>query len=44
VLLKAGNSLIYDPAGRGDGQQGYRVATGDVHTTTANPAELILLA
>jgi CRISPR-associated protein Csx17 len=44
VLLKAGNSLIYDPAGRGDGQQGYRVATGDVQTTTANPAELILLA
>jgi CRISPR-associated protein Csx17 len=44
VLLKAGNSLIYDPAGRGDGQQGYRVAISDVLTTTANPAELILLA
>ncbi|MCS5692618.1 type I-U CRISPR-associated protein Csx17 [Cyanobium sp. FGCU-6] len=44
VLLKVGNTLIYDPAGRGDGQQGYRVAVGDVHTTTANPAELILLA
>ena len=44
VLLKVGNSLIYDPAGRGDGQQGYRVAVGDVHTTTANPAEMILLA
>jgi CRISPR-associated protein Csx17 len=44
VLLKAGNSLIYDPAGRGDGQQGYRVASTDVQTTTANPAELILLA
>jgi CRISPR-associated protein Csx17 len=44
VLLKAGNTLIYDPAGRGDGQQGYRVASTDVQTTTANPAELILLA
>ena len=44
VLLKSGNSLIYDPAGRGDGQQGYRVAITDVQTTTANPAELILLA
>jgi CRISPR-associated protein Csx17 len=44
VLLKSGNSLIYDPAGRGDGQQGYRVASTDVQTTTANPAELILLA
>lgn len=44
VLLRVGNSLIYDPAGRGDGQQGYRVAVSDVHTTTANPAELILLA
>jgi CRISPR-associated protein Csx17 len=44
VLLKAGNSLIYDPAGRGDGQQGYRVASTDVQTTTANPAELFLLA
>ena len=44
VLLKAGNSLIYDPAGRGDGQQGYRVASTDVQTTIANPAELILLA
>ena len=44
VLLKAGNTLIYDPAGRGDGQQGYRVAVRDVHTTSANPAELILLA
>lgn len=44
VLLKSGNNLIYDPAGRGDGQQGYRVAITDVQTTTANPAELILLA
>ena len=44
VLLKAGNTLIYDPAGRGDGQQGYRVAISDVQATTANPAELILLA
>lgn len=44
LLLKIGNSLIYDPAGRGDGQQGYRVAISDVHSTTANPAELILLA
>jgi len=44
LLLRVGNSLIYDPAGRGDGQQGYRVAVSDVHTTTANPAELILLA
>jgi CRISPR-associated protein Csx17 len=44
VLVKAGNSLIYDPAGRGDGQQGYRIAISDVQTTTANPAELILLA
>lgn len=44
VLLKVGNTLIYDPASRGDGQQGYRVAVSDVHTTKANPAELILLA
>ena len=44
VLLKAGNSLIYDPAGRGDGQQGYRVAINDTQATIANPAELILLA
>lgn len=44
MLLKAGNSLIYDPAGRGDGQQGYRVAITDTQTTIANPAGLILLA
>jgi CRISPR-associated protein Csx17 len=44
VLEKAGNTLIYDPARRGDGQQGYRVATSDVQPTTANPADLILLA
>lgn len=44
VLLRAGNSLIYDPAGRGDGQQGYRVAIRDTQATTANPAQLILLA
>lgn len=44
VLVSAGNTLTYDPAGRGDGQQGYRVAISDTHKTTANPAELILLA
>ncbi|MEB3271660.1 MAG: type I-U CRISPR-associated protein Csx17 [Synechococcus sp.] len=44
LLLRSGNTLIYDPAGRGDGQQGYRVAVTDVHPTTANPAELVLLA
>jgi CRISPR-associated protein Csx17 len=44
VLLKVGNTLIYDPAGRGDSQQGYQIAVGDVQSTTANPAELILLA
>ncbi|MEB3353800.1 MAG: hypothetical protein VKM34_06155, partial [Cyanobacteriota bacterium] len=31
-------------AGRGDGQQGYRVATSEVQSAKANPADLILLA
>lgn len=44
VLANAGNTLTYNPAGRGDGQQGYRVAVSDTQTTTSNPAELILLA
>ncbi|MFY8147698.1 MAG: type I-G CRISPR-associated protein Cas8g1/Csx17 [Prochlorococcaceae cyanobacterium] len=44
ILQSAGNTLIYDPAGRGDGQQGYRVASSDTQSTAANPAELILLA
>jgi CRISPR-associated protein Csx17 len=44
VLESDGNTLIYDPAGRGDGQQGYRVATSDTQASRANPAELILLA
>jgi CRISPR-associated protein Csx17 len=44
LLESAGNTLIYDPFGRGDGQQGYRVATNDTQTAKANPAELILLA
>jgi CRISPR-associated protein Csx17 len=41
---KSGNTLIYDPCGRGDGQQGYRVATSDTQAAKANPADLILLA
>ena len=41
---KSGNTLIYDPGGRGDGQQGYRVATSDTQSAKANPADLILLA
>jgi CRISPR-associated protein Csx17 len=41
---KSGNTLIYDPGGRGDGQQGYRVATSDTQAAKANPADLILLA
>jgi CRISPR-associated protein Csx17 len=44
VLHKDGNSLTYNPGGRGDGQQGYRVAIKDTQPTVANPAELILLA
>ena len=44
VLDSDANTLIYDPAGRGDGQQGYRVAISDTQATRANPAELILLA
>ena len=40
----AGNTLIYDPFARGDGQQGYRVATNDTQAAKANPADLILLA
>ena len=44
VLMNEGNTLIYDPASRGDGQQGYRVAISDTQSTKANPADLILLA
>lgn len=44
VQESSGNTLIYDPAGRGDGQQGYRVATSEVQSAKANPADLILLA
>ena len=44
IQHNAGNTLIYDPSGRGDGQQGYRVATNDTQSAKANPAELILLA
>ena len=44
VLTPRGNTLIYDPASRGDGQQGYRVAISDTQSTKANPADLILLA
>ncbi|MFM8524746.1 MAG: type I-U CRISPR-associated protein Csx17 [Cyanobacteriota bacterium] len=44
IQVNAGNTLIYDPFGRGDGQQGYRVAINDTQTAKANPAELILLA
>jgi CRISPR-associated protein Csx17 len=44
VQESSGNTLIYDPAGRGDGQQGYWVATRDVQSAKANPADLILLA
>jgi CRISPR-associated protein Csx17 len=44
MQLSSGNSLIYNPAGRGDGQQGYQVATRDTLAAIANPAELILAA
>ena len=44
VLTTGGNTLIYDPGSRGDGQQGYRIATSDTQGTRANPADLILLA
>ncbi|MFM8276447.1 MAG: type I-U CRISPR-associated protein Csx17 [Cyanobium sp.] len=40
----SGNTLIYNPAGRGDGQQGYKVATRDTLAARANPADLILAA
>jgi CRISPR-associated protein Csx17 len=43
-LMAEGNTLIYDPGSRGDGQQGYRIATSDTQGTKANPADLILLA
>jgi CRISPR-associated protein Csx17 len=43
AVLDAKASLaVFDPSGRGDAQQGYRVATTDVGKTTANPADLIL--
>jgi CRISPR-associated protein Csx17 len=44
VLESDGNTLIYDPAMRGDGQQGYRTAVMDTEKSRANPADLILLA
>jgi len=47
LMIKAGDSLIYDPASRCDGQQGYGVATQDTQESRAgkaNPALLILLA
>jgi CRISPR-associated protein Csx17 len=44
ILTKDCNSLIYNPACRGDGQQGNKVAIMDIQKTTANPAEMILLA
>lgn len=44
VLETDGNTLIYDPAMRGDGQQGYRIAVMDTEKSRANPADLILLA
>lgn len=43
VVSTAGNSLVFDPAGRGDGQQGYRVATNDTQKSSGNPADLVLL-
>ena len=43
VVSTAGNSLVFDPAGRGDGQQGYRVATNDTQKSAGNPADLVLL-
>ena len=46
-MIKAGDSLIYDPASRCDGQQGYGVATQNTQQSRdgkANPAILILLA
>ena len=43
AVLDAKASLaVFDPSGRGDAQQGYRVATSDVGKTSANPADLIL--
>ena len=47
LLIQAADSLIYDPASRSDGQQGYGVATRDTQesrSARANPAHLILLA
>jgi CRISPR-associated protein Csx17 len=44
ILTKDCNSLIYNPACRGDGQQGNEVAVMDIQKSTANPAEMILLA
>ncbi len=44
ILTKDCNSLIYNPACRGDGQQGNKVAFMDIQKTTANPAEMILVA
>lgn len=47
LLIQAGDSLIYDPASRSDGQQGYGIATRDTQesrSARANPAYLILLA
>ncbi|MFZ9752446.1 MAG: type I-G CRISPR-associated protein Cas8g1/Csx17 [Cyanobium sp.] len=47
LMIKAGDSLIYDPASRCDSQQGYGIATQDTQQSRdgkANPATLILLA
>lgn len=44
LQLASGNTLIYDPPGRGDSQQGYQVAVSEIQTTRANPADLILAA
>ena len=47
LLIQTSDCMIYAPASRGDGQQGYGVATQDTQTsasTKANPADLILLA
>lgn len=44
LLISKGDSMIYAPASRGDGQQGYGVATQDTSSAKANPADLLLLA
>ncbi len=47
LLVKDVDSIIYDPANRSDGQQGYDVATRDTQESRSsrfNPAYLILLA